>query len=235
MGTRLVITGSLDRYFEVMEERPDLFSSITGDTKIRLVKDKNELYSEQERARKRARKMGVPAHYFTLGVIFEDEWSYGIRDLFLFPNGVKVPMTRKESKIGAKSAKIVVIPFSHKRVLLTGFIDKTAKKQTWETPRGRGDPALDIETNGRRELLEQVGMAATSIEPIYEDTRYGKAVLLAHIIDGYNVPISKDRNIIAEVRWATLREIQYMITNGEITDPALIAAYMYLQRFDFPE
>ena len=75
MGTRLVITGSLDRYYEVMEERPDLFSSITGATKIRLVKDKNELYSEQDRARKRARKMGVPAQYITLGVTFGVEWS----------------------------------------------------------------------------------------------------------------------------------------------------------------
>jgi hypothetical protein len=235
MTTRLVITGSLDRYFEVMEERPELFASLSGDTPICLVTDKNELYGEQEKARKRARKLGVPAHFFTLGIVFEDEWYYGLRDLFYFPHGVKVPVFRTENKIGAKSAKIVVIPYSKGRVLLIRYFGKGKQKQAWETPRGCGDPALDIVANGRRELLEQVGMVAASMTPIFHDNKAGKCVLLAHAIDGHNVPPVAESKVIAEMRWVTLREVQYMITAGEITDAALIAAYMYLQRFDFPE
>ena len=234
MATRLVITGSLDRYFELMNERPDLFDRIPVDAPVHLVTDKDVLRSEQEKARKRARKMGVPAHYFTLGVVFEDEWYYGIRDLCEFYDGIRVPVSRKENKISMNLEKIIVIPYCDRRIFITWNYDPKMEKHGWATPRGPGDPVLDAETNARSELLEQAGLAATTVVPIYHGMRSGRTVMLARVVEGYHVPLKKERSI-EEGRWVTLTQLQRMITFEEVTDPALVAAYMYLRRFDFPE
>lgn len=229
---KLITGGSLDRYFEVMREYPQLFEPTPERHGLSLITDREALVRAQKELKRKAESEGVPAHYFTLGILCEDEWYMAIRDLVKFRNGSEGPYIRFVCKKGALQGgrNVIVVPYRDDKVLVTRQFRHESRSWVWETPRGFAEPGIDVFSNGRRELREETGLTATKIHLIFHGHEGGASVMLAEVDECQEVQIGDDKESIAESRWLSLPELERWIIDGIVTDAALLAVYIYLQK-----
>lgn len=229
---KLTANGALERYFEVIEEYPQLFEPTPERHGLSLITDREALVRAQKELRRKAESEGVPAHYFTLGILCEDEWYMAIRDLVKFRNGKEGPYIRFVCKKGVLQGgrNVIVVPYRNDAVLVTRQFRHESRSWVWETPRGFAEPGMDVFSNGRRELLEETGLTASKIHLIFHAHEGGASVMLAEVDGDALVQNGDGRESIAEARWLTLQELEKWIVDGIITDAALLAIYIYLQK-----
>jgi ADP-ribose pyrophosphatase len=105
----------------------------------------------------------------------------------------------------------------------------------WEVPAGRLDPGESPETCARRELEEETGMRARSLErlttiyttPGFTDERIH--LFLAHGLDeGAHAREADEFMELHTLRWSRVGEL---IRGGEIQDGKTLAALMFVQCF----
>jgi ADP-ribose pyrophosphatase len=229
---KLTTSGALERYFEVMREYPQLFEPTPERHGLSLVTDRETLVRTQKELRKKAEDDGTPVHYYTLGVLCEDEWYMVIRDLVKFRNGKEGPYIRFVCKKGALQGghNVIVVPYADGKVLVTRQFRHERRGWVWETPRGFAEPGVDVFSNGRRELLEETGLTASKLHLIYHTHEVGASIMLAEVDGCPQAQNSDETESIAEARWLTLVELERWILDGIITDAALLAIFIYLQK-----
>lgn len=236
MKTRLVTSGSLERYFEVMKEYPALFAA-SADRCLSIVTDRSVLEQEQEAMKRQSKLNGTPSHFYTLGVLFEDEWYIGLRDLVVFPDGKSGPYDRFVCKKGelAGTENAVVVPYCDEKVLVVRQFLHSTRKWHWITPRGFGESGADAAATARKELIEEAGLLASDVHPIFFNHENGSTIFLAKVIRDFQGPITEGKEVIDSRRWLTVPELECSALEGEITDSALLSSLVYLQRYGFPK
>jgi NUDIX domain. len=228
---KLTTNGTLERYFEVMREYPQLFEPTPERYGLSLITDRDALVRKQKELKRKAEEDGVQPHYFTLGVLCEDEWYMAIRDLVKFRSGSEGPYIRFVCKKGMPPGgrNVIVVPYRDGMVLVTRQFRHECRAWVWETPRGFADPDMDVFGNGRRILLGEADMTASKIHLLFHTHEGGASVMLAEVDE---CPVQDDDGVedIAEARWLTLPELEKWILDGIVTDAALLAVYIYLQK-----
>ena len=121
------------------------------------------------------------------------------------------------------------------RLLLIRQFRHAADGVIWEVPAGRLDPGESPETCARRELEEETGMRARSLErlttiyttPGFTDERIH--LFLAHGLDeGAHAREADEFMELHTLRWSRVGEL---IRGGEIQDGKTLAALMFVQCF----
>ena len=98
----------------------------------------------------------------------------------------------------------------------------------WEIPAGRQDPGESPEEGARRELEEEVGAAAATVEPLlsfYATPGYCDEVMHLFRATGLRKGAARpedDEQI--EARWVTLEEARAMAARGEVKDAKTLLA-----------
>lgn len=131
----------------------------------------------------------------------------------------------------------VVIPLDRHRIWLVEQYRYPVRGRYWEFPQGSCETAPDTpaEEVARRELLEETGLSASSLEPLgrlhhgYGYSTQGMHVFLATgLVQGDREIAFGESDLV--VRAFDLRAFRAMLTSGAITDASTLAAWaLYLE------
>jgi ADP-ribose pyrophosphatase len=121
------------------------------------------------------------------------------------------------------------------RIVLVRQYRYAVRDQVWELPAGRLDPGEPPEDAARRELEEEVGLSARSLEPLltfWVTPGFCDEVMhLYRATDFQSVPPRPDEDERIEVGSFTLAEARAMIDRGEIREgKTLIALLLETER-----
>jgi 8-oxo-dGTP pyrophosphatase MutT (NUDIX family) len=153
------------------------------------------------------------------------------RDRLLHPRGHELDYYVIRAK---REAAGIVATDDAGRVLLVQQWRHTVQKLLWEIPAGAVDDGEAPADAAARELREETGYAATSVEPLY---RYHPAVgSMTHTFNlftarGLRQIADPDPNEIHAIRFVTRVEIESMLDRNEIQDGmSLTALLLWLRR-----
>jgi ADP-ribose pyrophosphatase len=193
----------IDGYRKLVRTRPDWFSDPEG-APIRFT------------SRPPAGTIGYADPYITVVV-----------DRVSFPGGrlgryVRVMLEPKRTE------GVAILPLMGDQVLLVRQFRHAVRDWRLEIPRGFGERAQDPEANARRELLEETGFEAASVErlgTLEPDT--GLLGMRVHLFRAMIDPAAVQGQVEAglEVRPVSRAEFRRMIACGDITDSFSIAAW----------
>ena len=209
---------SLEKYFRLMEERPNEF--VNGDLKI--IKDKKLLAEyETEKA-------------CDLGVLYESPYNILVKDLVT--NGSKAFPYERIIKKNVDSNAVVIIPkFGDNFVLMKQFRHALRDYQIC-FPRGFGEPDISAEENAAKELCEELGcniVSCSVIGDVVADSGLcgdKVKVCLCEITQ----PVCKyDYEGIKSIKTVSKDELINLIKSGKINDGYTISAFgMYILKKD---
>lgn len=128
----------------------------------------------------------------------------------------------KRIRIDHPEASAVVAQLPDSRIVMVRQYRYALGFETLEIPAGKVDPGEDAETCARRELLEETGFEADTIQPIYIYTpAIGYSNERIHIFmapDAKHRSDKTDEREISSVEIIPLDVIQEMIREGSILD-----------------
>ncbi|HEU4800883.1 MAG TPA: NUDIX hydrolase [Gemmatimonadales bacterium] len=121
------------------------------------------------------------------------------------------------------------------RALLIRQFRHAADGDIWEIPAGRLDPGEEPVDCAHRELAEETGYAATTIEPlisVFTTPGFTDEVIHLFVATGLTAgtPRREADEFVEthELRWS---EVLRLVQSGEIRDGKTLAAILYLQAF----
>jgi ADP-ribose pyrophosphatase len=121
------------------------------------------------------------------------------------------------------------------RILLLRQFRHAADGYLWEIPAGRLDAGEDPETCARRELREEAGCDATTVErltTIYTTPGFTDEVIHLFVAQGLvqktHAREADEFMEVHEVRWS---EVGRMISRGDIRDGKTLVALLFVQCF----
>lgn len=116
------------------------------------------------------------------------------------------------------------------RILLTRQYRYMADRYSWEIPAGNVDTGEDLITGARRELVEETGYSAETLEPLYEFfPQIGRSdhyfnLFVARGLNKVSEQIDTDE--VFELRWFRLEEILEWIRANNLCDGFTAIAIM---------
>ncbi len=125
-----------------------------------------------------------------------------------------------------------VVAIMSDKILLVPQYRRHIKTVSYEIPAGSIEDHEDIETAGKRELLEEAGYSTNKITYVAGYYSIGGVsnvkhhVLIAENLEKKNSS-KESSEIILEPDFFTIREINEMVLDGRITDGPTIAAIYY--------
>jgi ADP-ribose diphosphatase len=213
----------LERYFALVQQRPERFVNPPGDIyEILLYRDRIEhARSEAERRRRHDR---LPADDTRVGVLAEDPYLMLMRDAVRFADGSYGLYNRLIVPGGAALLPVI----DGAIVLLHRFRHGT---RTWhlEAPRGSFVGVGTHEDEARRELREEIGSDATALIDLGELHSTTGCLDEAHQLYLARVGAvgQPDRHeAITALRTLTIDEVERLIADGEITDGPTLALFL---------
>jgi len=169
---------SLDRYFEVMQEAPQLF----------LPRVRRKLILDRKLLDEWSKTNGV-----NLGVLAETPFFLFIYDLVKFDDGAPHPYSRLVSKKSLEGQNsVVILPVIRakegERVILILQERHALGKQVLEIPRGFAEPGVDELSQARNELESETGYTGT---PIFLGTSYSDSGTTDNLVSFYLIRVEK--------------------------------------------
>lgn len=215
----------LAAYLSLVQSRPELFDNPPGAGFVILLEE-TQIQEAEETVAQKLRAVGAPAEWAEVGVAFQDQYLLLLRDAVRFADGSLGTYIRtvpdEESFPG-----VVILPLWRSQVLLVHHFRHATRAWHLELPRGFGsDP--DPRISARRELIEEVGAAEIRLVHLgdsYPDAGSDSsrvAYFLADV-DSYGRP--EVREGITDIMPTPVAEFQRMISDGELEDGYLLAAY----------
>jgi ADP-ribose pyrophosphatase len=121
------------------------------------------------------------------------------------------------------------------RVLLIRQFRHAADGDLWEIPAGRLDPGESPEQCARRELREETGVEATTVEPltsIFTTPGFTDEVIHLFVAQGLSQHESaREADEFLEVHEKRWSEVGRMIARGEIRDAKTLCGLTFVQCF----
>lgn len=223
---------SLDRYFHLMEEQPELFRNTGEPGGIKIITDPQRIPIEQKRLKDEFRDQGKPEHWIDIGVLSEDEWFYTLRDLVEFPGG-KVGgyirwINRKSDEGGGYN--VVLICVQEDRVLMIRRFRHEERDWSWEFPRGFGEPGLSAEETALLELKEEIGISDAKLTCLTEvkEGRGGTVVFLVEILQDQKITLETSEGI-AKHMWVKMSKLNEIVKQGQLSDWFSLWAYALMK------
>ena len=151
--------------------------------------------------------------------LVKSEWIKHHLDTLTLPSGKQIDFHALEFPM--KVAGILPVG-DDGRILLTLQYRYMADSMSWEIPAGNVPEEEDLLIGARRELIEETGYDATSLELIYEFyPQIGRSDHYFHIFVARGLKqVSKDFDTdeVAEIKWFTEKEVLQMIDDKTIID-----------------
>jgi ADP-ribose pyrophosphatase len=134
------------------------------------------------------------------------------------------------------SGSAVMMPMDDKsRILLVKQYRLPARQYLWELPAGRLDPGETVLQAAKRELREETGMKAgrwTKLASYYASPGFlaeKMTIYLAQgLTEGEQQPMEDER---IEMKWFKPRELDDLISKGEIQDGKTIIGFLTWKRY----
>jgi len=212
---------SLDRYLNLMQERPEFFINTGESGEIKIIKDVRRIRKEQKRLQAELRSQGKPDEWIEIGVLAEDEWFYVLRDMVEFPDG-RVGgyirwINRKSQEDGGFN--VVLMCVQDDKILMIKKYRHETRSWSWEFPRGFGEPGLTAEENAQKELEEEIGIKASRLTLLNKlsEEKGGTAVFYAGIESKKEIVLDRGEGI-ASYRWISPVDLDEFVAQGKLKD-----------------
>lgn len=206
----------LDRYFELIAERPELF---INNGNLSIIKDRQKIIAYMNTYNKK------------IGVIYESPFNTFVVDLVQDKNQ---DIFTYERLIKEDNSVIVIVKYENKYLLLKQYRHALRCEQ-YAFVRGFGEKGLSAEKNALKEVEEEIGGRVTSIKElssiVLDSGLCGsEAKVFVVEISEYNIPIGYEG--IKEYKLVTTEKLVEMIRNGFINDSPTLSAFC-LERTSF--
>ena len=159
--------------------------------------------------------------------LVESEWIRHHLDTLELPSGKTIDFHALEYPMLVAG----IVPVGDDgRILLTKQYRYMADRYSWEIPAGNVDKGEELIAGARRELIEETGYDAGSLEPVYEFfPQIGRSdhyftVFVARELKKISEEIDTDE--VTELRWFSIEEILDAIRNNELCDGFTAIAVM---------
>ncbi|SPT57139.1 NUDIX hydrolase [Actinomadura madurae] len=209
------MTTPFEEYELLRRSRPDLFANPPGAGSVIL----DEFPPE-----------GGP-----YGICYRDQYLTLLRDPVAFPDGRTGGYLRALHSGGHAGA--AVLPVHDGRIVLLRHFRHATRQWHWEIPRGFPEPGEPAEKTARRELEEEIGVPAESVEflgDVYADTGVaGSKVGLFWAAVG-RPDFSIRGEGIDHIELVSPQRLDLMLGQGEITDSFTMAAVLHAKQRALP-
>ncbi|TDC68076.1 NUDIX hydrolase [Actinomadura sp. GC306] len=177
-----------------------------------------------------------PAEGGPYGVCYRDEYVLLLRDPVAFADGRVGGYLRTLHPQGHAGAAVLAV--CEGGVVLVRHFRHATRKWHWEIPRGFARPDETPEQTARRELEEEIGVPARSLEflgDFYADTGVAGSKAGLFWADVDRPRASHPEEGIDRIELVAPDRIDRMLGRGEITDSFTLAALLHVkQRGLFP-
>ncbi|MBU2664230.1 NUDIX hydrolase [Actinoplanes bogorensis] len=217
-------------YRDMRDGRPELFVNPEG-APIEILFEPDDVAAAEAATAAMLAEYGLPAEWGQTGVVFMDHVITVLRDAVRMPNGLG---TYDRAVNAGNAAGVVVLPRYREQVVLIRHFRHSTREWHLEVPRGFGTPGNDdAECDARREVQEEIGVAAAELEDLgvmYPDTgASGTPVRLFYAeLDEEPVTVDEAEGITGIVL-VPVAELTVMIADGTLTDGFTIAAFARAQ------
>lgn len=233
-STTLVSSGNLERYFELMDDCPKLFGKDDEQDALSLVLDRDTLLKQQQAQIALGALVGRPPHYYTLGVLAEDELQIFLRDLVRYPSGLLLPSERHvyKSKVYDEPF-VVIVPYSDGKILLTRRFARLYRRWEWFVPTFSLHENVGFFEQASEKILETTGYQPAKITPLFRMYADNTPVFIADVTNHDAGKAGNLSGTVGESRWFSMPELEMGILNGSVTDYPITAAYIHIVRYGF--
>ena len=232
--TRIASSGNLERYFEIMDEYPALFKRDDVCDALSLVLDKDILRKEQQAMADIGALTDRPPHYYTLGVLGEDELQFFLRDLVRYPDGLLIPSERHVYKMEVRKRTFaIIIPHAEGEILLTRRFTRPYRRWEWLVPVVYLHAHEGFFNQTCMEVSDMTGHRITKLAPLLPMSGDNTAIFIAEVTNQDGIQPVNSNGTVGESRWFSLPELEREILNGSVTDSSILAAYIHILRYGF--
>jgi ADP-ribose pyrophosphatase len=219
------IPNHLRSYFELVEQRPDLFDNSGGRLKILL--NPADIISVEKAVARLLIERGLSQSGATAGCVLEDPWFFVLRDAIEFPDGSRRLHARVVNRNNHGSA---VLPLLNGQVILIRHFRHPTRQWMLEIPRGAIESGQTPEGTARREIEEEIGGEIKELMPlgfIHGATNLynGGAHLFCAQLSSIGSPQLAEG--ITAIEQLTPKEFENLIRNGKVLDSVTVAVFTH--------
>ncbi len=220
----------LARYLELARKRLDLFNN-PSDALITVLLEPEQIAEVETFMEERLRASGASPEqareWSRVGVAFEDQYLFLLRDAVRFGDGSLGTYFRFVDPDG-NTPGVIILPIYQGKVVLVRHFRHATRAWSWEIPRGFGEPGQSEDDNARRELSEEIAGEITRLIPLgmaqpdAAASAETNAMFLAELAS-FGAPDAAEG--ISDIRLATIQEFEDEIASGAIIDGFTLGAY----------
>lgn len=214
------LEGKMDKnYYQLMLDRPELFSNFDDSSTIKIIKDR-KIIEEYEKINR-----------VSLGIIYQDSYVIFIKDLVTHPSGKVSPYIRIISASERKG--VVILPVLENNFVLLKHFRHSTRSIHYELPRGYGDDSLSTDKNAAKELFDETGYTIQSLQflgNVFPDTGIlsTQASVYVAFVDASVQPVLDKEEAVCSIEILEIGTVKQMVAKGVITDGySLSALAMY--------
>jgi len=214
------------RYLSFADANPHLFVNPSEAVYSILLKE-DEIQKVQEKTAERLKEKGLPIEWAQVGIVYEDQYLFILRDAVRFPDGYLSTYIReveKESRVGG----VVILPYYNGQIILIRHFRHATRSWHIEIPRGFEEAGVDKHENAKEELKEEIGANIKDLAylgKMYIDTGITSswANLYFASVETYAEP--EMHEAITQLLPVDVSEFERMIRDGDISDSFTLATY----------
>jgi ADP-ribose pyrophosphatase len=155
-------TDCLRRYRDLVTGQAELFVNPSG-LVYEILTAAREVSEAQEAARRSRASHGLDVEDTRVGVLTSDPYVTVLREAVRFPDGSLGLYNRLVVPAG-----VVLLPLLRGSIVLIHRFRHGTRRFAYEAPRGIAGEAQSLETDARRELLEEIGAVAEELMDLGE-------------------------------------------------------------------
>ncbi len=223
-------------YQSLIVDNPELFEG--NEVPFRIVTDIKERAEWQRARREELLRCNAPASWAELGIVLDDPYVLGIRDLVEFASGKRGGYIRIVERAALEGGKgVAVLPFHEKGAcfLLLRQYRHATRRWHLEIPRGFGETGITAARQARIELEEELEFSTDHVGDLVDmgeihpntGLERGATQLFLAVVTCPE-PLPKDTDLdegISEIVSLSPERMEEHIKTGTITDSFTIAAY----------
>lgn len=217
------------KYQYLVENHPELFVNPEG-APLPIITDPNVIAAWQAKYKDELTKESQPLELADIGILMSDRYVTFVRDLVKFPDRDIHGYDRLINTASLYGGQgVAVLPYFEGRVLLLYLFRHPTRQWHFEIPRGWGETNTPATENARKEVLEEVE-GEIKDEPvdlgeIYVNTGFEANATRLFFAQLQEVGKPNENEGIKSIKWVSVRELEDMIREGEITDGFTISAF----------